>query len=335
MNAITRTLLVGMLVALAQKGYALTCERADNKATIDYVNIDTSIAVPSALPKDTVLWRSPTYDFSVRCYQERENTGPEDVYFYLSPDGQGALGSDLEVGINLNGEDLRCSSLPGCRQKIGMHFDGCWTGGRGGCEGMAQTKQVRFQIFLSKLAAPAPGKEGPITGVNSYALFQFDGVGGINNLGGRNLRMYALGMNNLRYVACTSTLSISPKTLNFQILQSQFAAQNLVIKELPFSITANKSCNSAYGLNAMFIPASNTTLSSTDTLLAKDNPTVGIRLLNEDRSVISIGKEFEFIPYAPTQTTVTKNFLAQLRWMTSRPILGPFNATAAIEVYYK
>ncbi len=112
MNAITRTLLVGMLVALAQKGYALTCERADNKATIDYVNIDTSIAVPSALPKDTVLWRSPTYDFSVRCYQERENTGPEDVYFYLSPDGQGALGSDLEVGINLNGEDLRCSSLP-------------------------------------------------------------------------------------------------------------------------------------------------------------------------------------------------------------------------------
>ncbi len=74
MNAITRTLLVGMLVALAQKGYALTCERADNKATIDYVNIDTSIAVPSALPKDTVLWRSPTYDFSVRCYQERENT---------------------------------------------------------------------------------------------------------------------------------------------------------------------------------------------------------------------------------------------------------------------
>ncbi len=125
------------------------------------------------------------------------------------------------------------------------------------------------------------------------------------------------------------------KTLNFQILQSQFAAQNLVIKELPFSITANKSCNSAYGLNAMFIPASNTTLSSTDTLLAKDNPTVGIRLLNEDRSVISIGKEFEFIPYTPTQTTVTKNFLAQLRWMTSRPILGPFNATAAIEVYYK
>lgn len=334
MNAFIRYMLVAMLLVLSQKSFALMCWKSDNKQTEDYVYIDTSIAVPSVLPKDTVLWRSPNYSISITCFQDRD-WGPEQVYFYLSPTGQGALGSDLEVGINLNGEDLRCSSLPGCRQKIGMHFDGCWTGGRGGCEGMAQTKQVRFQIFLSKLAAPTPGKEGPITGVNSYALFQFDGVGGINNLGGRNLRMYALGMNNLRYVACTSTLSISPKTLNFQILQSQFAAQNLVIKELPFSITANKSCNSAYGLNAMFIPASNTTLSSTDTLLAKDNPTVGIRLLNEDRSVISIGKEFEFIPYTPTQTTVTKNFLAQLRWMTSRPILGPFNATAAIEVYYK
>ena len=132
--------------------------------------------------KDTVLWRSPTYDFSVRCYQERENTGPEDVYFYLSPDGQGALGSDLEVGINLNGEDLRCSSLPGCRQKIGMHFDGCWTGGRG-MRRHGSDQAGPFPDLPLKLAAPTPGKEGPITGVNSYALFQFDGVGGINNLG--------------------------------------------------------------------------------------------------------------------------------------------------------
>lgn len=150
-----------MLVALAQKGYALTCERADNKATIDYVNIDTSIAVPSALPKDTVLWRSPTYDFSVRCYQERENTGPEDVYFYLSPDGQGALGSDLEVGINLNGEDLRCSSLPRLPAEDRHAFRWLLDRRTGGCEGMAQTKQVRFQIFLSKLAAPLPARKVP------------------------------------------------------------------------------------------------------------------------------------------------------------------------------
>ena len=114
--------LLGMLVALAQKGYALTCERADNKATIDYVNIDTSIAVPSALPKDTVLWRSqPTISPSG---VTRSAKTPDLRTSISSQSGRPGAhwAPDLEVGINLNGEDLRCSSLPGCRQKIGMHF---------------------------------------------------------------------------------------------------------------------------------------------------------------------------------------------------------------------
>ncbi|MGV8671280.1 fimbrial protein, partial [Pseudomonas aeruginosa] len=134
MNAFIRYMLVAMLLVLSQKSFALMCWKSDNKQTEDYVYIDTSIAVPSVLPKDTVLWRSPNYSISITCFQDRD-WGPEQVYFYLSPTGQGALGSDLEVGINLNGEDLRCSTLDKCRKEIGMHFDGCWTGR--GCEGRA------------------------------------------------------------------------------------------------------------------------------------------------------------------------------------------------------
>ncbi|HCW0905357.1 TPA: fimbrial protein, partial [Pseudomonas aeruginosa] len=110
MNAFIRYMLVAMLLVLSQKSFALMCWKSDNKQTEDYVYIDTSIAVPSVLPKDTVLWRSPNYSISITCFQDRD-WGPEQVYFYLSPTGQGALGSDLEVGINLNGEDLRCSTL--------------------------------------------------------------------------------------------------------------------------------------------------------------------------------------------------------------------------------
>ncbi|WP_204277041.1 fimbrial protein [Escherichia coli] len=32
---------------------------------------------------------------------------------------------------------------------------------------------------------------------------------------------------------------------------------------------------------------------------------------------------------------VVKNFLAQLKWMTDMPTPGRFNATAAIDIYYK
>ena len=137
-----------------------------------------------------------------------------------------------------------------------------------------------FPDLPLKLAAPTPGKEGPITGVNSYALFQFDGVGGINNLGGPEPTYASHALNNLRYVASTPQAFLQ-KLLNFQILQSQFAAQNLVIKELPFSITANKSCNSAYGPERYVHSRHNTTLSSTDTFAGQGQSTVGIRLLNE------------------------------------------------------
>lgn len=332
MKTIVRFVLLGVLLVLSQKSFALICWKPGTHEAVDKVYMDNNIAVPSVLPKDAVLWRSPNYSFDIECFQDR-NAGPEQVYFYLSPDGQGALGSDLEVGINLNGEDLRCSTLAKCRKEIGMHFDGCWTGR--GCEGRAKTMRVNFNFFLSKRVGPSTGKEGPIAGADNYAIFQFDGENGINATVGYNFRMYLYGLNKLRYVACASTLGISPKTVDFQTIQSYFAAQDQTIKELPFRLTASKNCNSAYALGAMFMPASNTTLSGTDTLLAKDNPSVGIRLLRqEDRSVIDIGKEFELVPYSKDQQVV-RNFLAQLRWMTGKPTPGQFNAGATIEIYYK
>ena len=333
MNAFIRYMLVAMLLVLSQKSFALMCWKSDNKQTEDYVYIDTSIAVPSVLPKDTVLWRSPNYSISITCCQDRD-WGPEQVYFYLSPTGQGALGSDLEVGINLNGEDLRCSTLDKCRKEIGMHFDGCWTGR--GCEGRAKKMTVNFNFFLSKRAGPSTGKEGPITGVNAYPIFQFDGESAINNIGGYNFRMTLHGLNNLRYVACASTISLSPKTVDFQSLQAYFASRDQILKELPFSVTANKNCSSAYGLNAMFLPSGSTSLWGSDTLLDNNNKSVGIRLLKqEDRSIIDIGKEFVLVPNSQNQLVVIRNFLAQVRWMTGTPTPGPFNATATIEVYYK
>ncbi|WP_134414512.1 fimbrial protein, partial [Pseudomonas aeruginosa] len=240
----------------------------------------------------------------------------------------------LEVGINLNGEDLRCSTLDKCRKEIGMHFDGCWTGR--GCEGRAKKMTVNFNFFLSKRAGPSTGKEGPITGVNAYPIFQFDGESAINNIGGYNFRMTLHGLNNLRYVACASTISLSPKTVDFQSLQAYFASRDQILKELPFSVTANKNCSSAYGLNAMFLPSGSTSLWGSDTLLDNNNKSVGIRLLKqEDRSIIDIGKEFVLVPNSQNQLVVIRNFLAQVRWMTGTPTPGPFNATAAIEVYYK
>ncbi|MCY1550798.1 Fimbrial protein [compost metagenome] len=105
------------------------------------------------------------------------------------------------------------------------------------------------------------------------------------------------------------------------------------IKEVPFSITANKNCNSAYGLGAVLKPI-NATLSG-NTLVPGNNSSVGITLLRQqDRSVLPFYKEFTLVEYGREQVVV-KDFLAQLKWMTSKATLGKFSASASIDVYYK
>lgn len=57
-------------------------------------------------------------------------------------------------------------------------------------------------------------------------------------------------------------------------------------------------------------------------------------LRQEDRSIVPFNEEFQLVEHSKDQVVV-KNFLAQLKWMTDMPTPGRFNATAAIDIYYK
>ncbi|AZD80196.1 fimbrial protein [Pseudomonas chlororaphis] len=335
MKRIYQLFSLALLLVLTQKSFALACLKDDSQANAA-VMINTSIAVPNTLPKDTVLWRSENQSISVTCWQD--GTAPaEDVYLYLSPKDQSftQLGPDMELGIGMNGQDQRCSQLPRCRLILPIHFNGCsieaW---QGGCRGYRQTTTLNFNFFLSKKSLPSSGKEGSLTLVPTYPAFQLDGIGGLNPSPDKNFRMTLSGLNNLRYIACSSVLSISPKTVNFGGINSTGAQVNKVIKEVPFSISAIKTCNSVYGLNAVLTPVA-ATAADGYTLVPSNNTSVGISLLKQpNRSAIPFNKEFTLV--APTRDqTVVNNFLAQLKWRTSKPKLGKFNATATIDVFYK
>ncbi|AZD86705.1 putative exported protein [Pseudomonas chlororaphis subsp. aureofaciens] len=331
MKRICQLLSLALLLVLTQKSYALACKKDGTQAT-DAIMINTSIAVPNSLPKDTVLWRSDNYSISMTCWQDRAGAGSEYVYFYLSPRDQGLtqLGPDLEIGIHLNGTDLRCTQLAQCRVQLPIRFTGCATS----CKDKAQTFPLNFNFFLSKRTPPSAGKEGPLTTVSTYPVFQLDGAGGMNTEPNSNFVMVVAGLNQLRYISCSSALSISPKTIDFGAITSTGAQANKVIKESPFSITAIKTCNSAYGLNAVLTPVA-ATAADGYTLVPSNNTSVGISLLKQpSRSAIPFNKEFTLV--APTRDQmVVNNFLAQLKWRTSKPTLGKFNATATIDVFYK
>ncbi|MHC5207668.1 MULTISPECIES: fimbrial protein [Pseudomonas] len=321
---------LALLLVLAQKSYALACMK-DGTQAFDAYMIDTTIAVPNTLPQDTVLWRSDNYSISMTCWQDRA-ADSEDVYFYLSPRDSDLtqLGPDLEVGIHLDGTDLRCTQLTRCRVKLPIQFTGC----KSSCKDKAQTFSLSFNFFLSKRSLPSAGKEGALTGVPTYQAFQLDGVGGINSKPDSNFVMGLAGLNQLRYIACSSNLSISPKTVDFGSIASAAAQADKVIKEVPFSITALKSCNSVYGLNAQLTPVEATTVDDY-TLVPNNNTSVGINLFKQSgRSAIPFNKEFTLVERSGDQVVVN-NFLAQLKWRTNTPTLGKFGATATIDVFYK
>ncbi|HCF2459475.1 TPA: fimbrial protein [Pseudomonas aeruginosa] len=332
MRLTLQLLFLGLLLALSQKSLALTCLKNATDVS-DQISMDTTVAVPIVLPKDTILWRSPNYSVNISCWANQFWNAEEEIYFYLSPKDPGLsmIGPDLEVGLNLDGKDIRCTQVDRCRIKLPYKTLPCRSNAPGGCPHLKTNFTLHYNFFISKRSLPGTSKEGPIAGHDSYVIFQLDGIGGPI---ADNFRMVLNGLNQLRYVACSSTLSISPKTLDFGLLQALQAATNQTIKEKPFQITASKNCNSAYGLGALLRPV-NSSSTVGDTLVPGDNKSVGITVLRqEDRSIVPFNKEFQLVEHSKDQVVV-KNFLAQLKWMTNAPTLGRFNATAAIDIYYK
>ena len=332
MKLTLQLLFLGLLLALSQKSLALTCLKNATDVS-DQISMDTTVAVPIVLPKDTILWRSPNYSVNISCWANHFWNAEEEIYFYLSPKDPGLsmIGPDLEVGLNLDGKDIRCTQVDRCRIKLPYKTLPCRSNAPGGCPHLKTNFTLHYNFFISKRSLPGTSKEGPIAGHDSYVIFQLDGIGGPI---ADNFRMVLNGLNQLRYVACSSTLSISPKTLDFGLLQALQAATNQTIKEKPFQITASKNCNSAYGLGALLRPV-NSSSTVGDTLVPGDNKSVGITVLRqEDRSIVPFNKEFQLVEHSKDQVVV-KNFLAQLKWMTNAPTLGRFNATAAIDIYYK
>ncbi|KXD95546.1 fimbrial protein [Pseudomonas aeruginosa] len=332
MKLTLQLLFLGLLLALSQKSLALTCLKNATDVS-DQISMDTTVAVPIVLPKDTILWRSPNYSVNISCWANQFWNAEEEIYFYLSPKDPGLsmIGPDLEVGLNLDGKDIRCTQVDRCRIKLPYKTLPCRSNAPGGCPHLKTNFTLHYNFFISKRSLPGTSKEGPIAGHDSYVIFQLDGIGGPI---ADNFRMVLNGLNQLRYVACSSTLSISPKTLDFGLLQALQAATNQTIKEKPFQITASKNCNSAYGLGALLRPV-NSSSTVGDTLVPGDNKSVGITVLRqEDRSIVPFNKEFQLVEHSKDQVVV-KNFLTQLKWMTNAPTLGRFNATAAIDIYYK
>ncbi|MCA7996624.1 fimbrial protein [Burkholderia metallica] len=352
MIKIYRCILLISIVFLSKESFALACL---NNASPGYAggkiydwhgqgtmtsSLVTTVAVPSTLPKNSVLWRSPEVSIKVTCWADQPTNNDQNVYVYLSPDDPGytKLGPDLELGISMNGVDYYCGNgmevfAGRCRKKLDNWIVAHCYEYR--CPENYYQGDLTISFIIIKRSNSAPGKEGSLSGVaGSYGAFQLDGVVGMNSHPDKNFRMSVSGLNQLRYIACDSKLNISPSLINFGSANLISAAPGKTIREVPFVISASKTCNSVYGLNAM-LGSINATTPDGYALIPNDNKSVGITLLRETGRVpVPFNKEFVLVKPSGDMVA-TERFVAALKWNTSEPTLGKFNAGATVDVFYK
>lgn len=342
MRILIRLLALGALLVLSQKSHALTCTM-DGTYLADYY-LETTVAISNTMPKGTVVWRSPNRIGTLKCWQEQP-AGAELVYLYASPESNLALGEDIEIGINIDGKDYTYSNLTQVkngikREPTKLKLDGCRS--FAGCKDQAKIMTVSYNFFFSKRSPANTGqaKEGPVSSHSKFAVFQLDGEGGLNPTIGSNYRQYVHNLHNLRYIACSSTIALSQSTINFGSLSNVNAQRDQIARQKPFSITANKNCDSAYGLAALLKPLTDAKLDAQreHVLVPEDNKSVGITLHDMDNNerVVPFNQEFELVPHSQDRT-VTRHFAARAVWLTDKAntTLGKFNAGATIDIYYK
>jgi len=305
-------------------------------------DISSTVAIPPTLPVCSVIWRSEQYSLDVKCWQDAP-AHMEWVYLYLniSDPNQSQLGGQIEIGLNYKGQDYLCSA-PGmqsgsyCKMALDVFFQGCTQ--TQGCADKSRIIHADFNFFIAKKKDGKPGQEGPLPNLPPiYPAVQFNGENGVNNLpGGRNFTVALTGLSKLRYVGCSSTIDVSPRTIDFGHIGSFSAKKGATIQDRPILITAVKACNSAYGLEGSFMPVSGSLTDANKTLVPVNNKSVGIQLFNtDDGKSIEFKKEFPLAPLGNRDRYVEKNIMVRLLWNADTAVLGDFNASAKLEIYYK
>lgn len=326
---IRKLLAVGLLFFISiPSSYAFKCQKQTTSTINDSTTIATTIAVMNSMPAGTVLWRQPTQNIDLECWVDVSGAGDEYVTLYVNP-AKAELNSDIEIGITYEGKDYLYSSLAGGKLITGWRVGGCSSDP---CGVGKSRKTISYSVFISKKSPPGANKEGPLSPINNYRAFQLEGPNNVNV--GLSYNVTVKGLDKFRYVPCTSTIGISPSTVNFGKLSNVNAQIGATITSVPFSINEQRDCDASYGLNANLEPL-NATLSSTrDTLIPSNNTSVGISLIKaDDQTVVKFKQEFALIP-TTTSRNNSRRLLARLKWMTA-PKLGPFNAGAVLNIYYK
>lgn len=331
--------LLGMLLVYCEPGFALSCRAGtDPKGSVNQqFPIGLVYLAHSDFQKGTLLWRSETYTATFTCRDTNGHPEGEDAYIYWDPQGDLArVDRSLSVGVTINGHDY--DDIHDYSKSRGPDV-GKGTTANGSGTATSETINVSFSLYIKATGAEPPASFPNISGTK---LFQIDGEGGLNNVPNSNYNAELINFNNINVLECTPEVKIlgtSANTIDFGTIMKETAASGKVAKVVPFSVTADVAGGGCKG-RQLAISFSSNDADATDStrLIPQGNPGVGISITPKDSATpITFGSVYNFTDdvLSGEATSVSKDYLAGLRWLTDNPSVGVFSATAIVSITFK
>lgn len=339
-----------VLSVWAAPAWALSCKEASTGILHQTIPLQQDILVSSGdSVRGRILWRSENYTVSFRCVDAQSAPQGEEAFFYWDPKHTvSVIHPSIEVGVTINNVDHRIEG--GARVLIGQGTAppatqaNCrlyWNNSRAKVCATSMALTVTFSVFIRATGAAFPSN-GQIDNNGTHDLFQVDGVAGLNTTPNSNYRAGITGLGRIRFIACNPQIRIAGNAGNnvdFGRISSADVKVGSTAKSVPFSVevdmthpTAGNQCDSR-----MLVATFSTLAPVQDgtTLLPAPNGGYGIVLSQANtprnpirmKTVLSLG--------TINNTLMRYDFLASLVWLKQPVRLGPFSASATVDVTFR
>ncbi|MDS0861961.1 fimbrial protein [Burkholderia pseudomultivorans] len=314
---------------MAQPAWAVRCV-ANGGGTLLTESIGNVASYPTDAPDGYVIWVSPPRTTTGYCYKDLGGdmkTFGEWIYFYANPEQQNPAAWGLEIGIRYLGQDyFGRSSQPGDGVQTKTYVEPCTLSDAavkaGRCEKFPLS--ITYQVVVRKrgnwVRPPS----------DIYAVFQFDGKGGLNYIN-PSFRYKLSGLQNLKPTPCIVDVKVTPEpgVVKFGQIQATGNGFSPAVPRKPFSVALTKQCNVAVRVDGYFETAQTV---RNGLLVPEANSNFGIGI--EDRSGKAIPFNEQFVlAQMPGNVNYQSVTLDAVLKSFGPPKIGPFNGTATIRLF--
>lgn len=331
----------------SQAGFSMTCTTALGSNTEALAVQLTKVSL-AQVKAGAEIFRSATITRQFMCYDTPRTLNIDTLsgFFFMDPlITVAGLDPSLEVGVTYKGRNTKASY--GSRINIGQAVNCtpfCDPGNSmaGLNRYYALPVTVDFQVYV-KLTGIAPPASGKITNANTMTVLKL--AGGDDKFGSlpaSNFSTTLTGLDKISFLSCQPTITVtgnSGATVNFGSVSSKDFVAGKIGKQVPFSVNVNMSGadngQACTGSTMQATFSTTHTIRNQTTIMPATNSRFGIVVSRAATPLEPIVIN-RVVDLAVVNGTVVQNrFLAGIQWLTASPLIGPFSASATVDITFK